>query len=249
MNNTIETILNHRSIRSFTDQLLTAEEIDTLVKSAQAAPTSSYVQAYSIIGVSDPEKKRELSVLAGNQPYVEHNGHFFVFCADLYRHQKLAEEKGEHISELLENTEMFMVSLIDAALAAQNMSIAAESMGLGICYIGGIRNELDKVTEVLQTPDHVLPLFGLAVGHPANPSGKKPRLPKQAVYHENTYNVNDEDFRKHMSAYDKTISDYYRERTNGQRVETWSDQILNFMKQKPRTYLNDYVKKKGFNKN
>lgn len=67
---------------------------------------------------------------------------------------------------------MFMVSLIDAALAAQNMSIAAESMGLGICYIGGIRNELDKVTEVLQTPDHVLPLFGLAVGHPANLSGK-----------------------------------------------------------------------------
>ncbi|MDI6567160.1 nitroreductase family protein, partial [Bacillus subtilis] len=84
------------------------------------------------------------------------------------RHQKLAEEKGEHISELLENTDMFMVSLIDAALAAQNRSIAAESMGLGICYIGGIRNELDQVTEVLQTPDHVLPLVGLAVGHPAN---------------------------------------------------------------------------------
>ncbi|MFP6330576.1 oxygen-insensitive NADPH nitroreductase [Bacillus subtilis] len=249
MNNIIETILNHRSIRSFTDQLLTAEEIDTLVKSAQAASTSSYVQAYSIIGVSDPEKKRELSVLAGNQPYVEKNGHFFVFCADLYRHQKLAEEKGEHISELLENTEMFMVSLIDAALAAQNMSIAAESMGLGICYIGGIRNELDKVTEVLQTPDHVLPLFGLAVGHPANLSGKKPRLPKQAVYHENTYNVNTDDFRHTMNTYDKTISDYYRERTNGQREETWSDQILNFMKQKPRTYLNDYVKEKGFNKN
>lgn len=61
--------------------------------------------------------------------------------------------------------------------------------------------------------------------------------------------MNEEDFRKHMSAYDKTISDYYRERTNGQRVETWSDQILNFMKQKPRTYLNEYVKEKGFNKN
>lgn len=80
MNNTIETILNHRSIRSFTDQLLTAEEIDILVKSAQAASTSSYVQAYSIIGVSDPEKKRELSVLAGNQPYVENNGHFLYFA-------------------------------------------------------------------------------------------------------------------------------------------------------------------------
>ncbi|MCY8485119.1 oxygen-insensitive NADPH nitroreductase [Bacillus atrophaeus] len=248
MNNTIETILNHRSIRSFTDQLLSSEEIHTLVESAQAASTSSYVQAYSIIGVSDQDKKRELSVLAGNQPYVEHNGHLFVFCADLYRHKALAEQKGEDITELLENTEMFMVSIIDAALAAQNMSIAAESMGLGICYIGGIRNELDKVTQVLETPGHVLPLFGLVVGHPANTSGKKPRLPKQAVYHENVYDSSEENFRKNMNEYDQTISNYYKERTNGQRVETWSDQILQFMKQKPRTYLNQYVKDKGFNK-
>ncbi|PIK29487.1 oxygen-insensitive NADPH nitroreductase [Bacillus siamensis] len=249
MNNTIETILNHRSIRSFTDELLTAEEIDTLVKSAQAASTSSYVQAYSIIGVTDPEKKQKLAALAGNQPYVENNGHLFVFCADLYRHKKLAEEKGENITELLENTEMFMVSVIDAALAAQNVSVAAESMGLGICYIGGIRNELDQVTEVLGTPDHVLPLFGLVVGHPAHPSGQKPRLPKQAVYHENTYDTNEENFRSYMEEYDETISDYYDKRTNGKRVETWSDQILQFMKQKPRTYLNQYVKDKGFQKN
>lgn len=60
--------------------------------------------------------------------------------------------------------------------------------------------------------------------------------------------MNTDDFRHTMNTYDKTISDYYRERTNGQREETWSDQILNFMKQKPRTYLNDYVKEKGFNK-
>lgn len=101
MNNTIETILNHRSIRSFTDELLTAEEIDTLVKSAQAASTSSYVQAYSIIGVTDKEKKRKLAALAGNQPYVENNGHLFVFCADLYRHKKLAEEKAKTLPSFL----------------------------------------------------------------------------------------------------------------------------------------------------
>ena len=65
-----------------------------------------------------------------------------------------------------------MVSVIDAALAAQNMSIAAESMGLGICYIGGIRNNLNEVSELLETPEYVLPLFGLVVGQPANPSAK-----------------------------------------------------------------------------
>ncbi|MCI2455304.1 nitroreductase family protein, partial [Listeria monocytogenes] len=70
MNKTIETILNHRSIRSFTDERLTEEEVLTLIKSAQAASTSSYVQAYSIIGVTDQKKKAKLAELAGNQPYV-----------------------------------------------------------------------------------------------------------------------------------------------------------------------------------
>ena len=152
MNKTIETILNHRSIRSFTDRLLTEEEVRLLVESAQSASTSSYIQAYSIIGVTDPDKKRKLAELAGNQPYVEKNGHLFVFCADLYRHDKIARKKGVDITASLEGTETFMVSVIDAALAAQNMSIAAESMGLGICYIGGIRNNLNEVSELLETP-------------------------------------------------------------------------------------------------
>ncbi|MGN9867006.1 oxygen-insensitive NADPH nitroreductase [Bacillus swezeyi] len=248
MNKTIETILNHRSIRSFTDQPLTKEEIRLLVESAQSASTSSYIQAYSIIGVDDQSKKRELAALAGHQPYVEKNGHLFVFCADLYRHHKMAMEKGEDIKESLEGTETFMVSVIDAALAAQNMSIAAESMGLGICYIGGIRNALHEVSEILETPEYVLPLFGLVVGHPANPSAKKPRLPLEHIYHENTYQVNEADIHKHLNAYDETISNYYHNRTNGKRADKWTEQITQSLKQPKRTYMNDFVKEKGFNK-
>lgn len=101
LNKTIETILNHRSIRSFTDERLTEEEVLTLIKSAQAASTSSYVQAYSIIGVTDQEKKAKLAELAGNQPYVEKNGHFFVFCADLKRHDHIAKKQGRIIRRRL----------------------------------------------------------------------------------------------------------------------------------------------------
>ncbi|MFN2744688.1 MULTISPECIES: oxygen-insensitive NADPH nitroreductase [Bacillus] len=248
MNQTIETILNHRSIRSFTDQPLTKEEVHLLVESAQSASTSSYIQAYSIIGVTDQTKKRELAALAGDQPYVEKNGHLFVFCADLYRHQKMAGEKGEDIQGSLESTETFMVSVIDAALAAQNMSIAAESMGLGICYIGGIRNALNKVAEVLGTPEYVLPLFGLVVGHPANPSAQKPRLPLEHIYHENTYDIDDERFHKQLHAYDETISNYYQNRTNGKRKDKWTEQIVQSLKEPKRTYMHDFVKEKGFNK-
>lgn len=76
MNEMIETILNHRSVRSFKDEPLTEEQIKIIISSAQSASTSSYIQAYSIIGVTDKKKKKKLAELAGNQSYVELNGHF-----------------------------------------------------------------------------------------------------------------------------------------------------------------------------
>ncbi|MGG3571648.1 oxygen-insensitive NADPH nitroreductase [Bacillus gobiensis] len=246
MNQIIETILDHRSVRSFTQERLTAEEIKLLVEAAQAASTSSYIQAYSIIGVSDHKLKEKLADYAGNQSYVAENGHFFVFCADLHRHEQMAYEKGVDIKATIESTEAFMIAVIDAALAAQNLAIAAESMGLGICYIGGIRNHLKEVSEILETPEYVLPLFGMAVGHPAQQTDKKPRLPLQSVYHENKYDG--ESAIAKLAEYDETISSYYRARTDGIRTETWTDQITNRLRHPKRTFMKEFVEEKGFSK-
>src|SRR4051812_27273654 len=120
MNDVITTILNHRSIRQFEDKPLTDEQINTIVSCAQAAATSSFIQAYSIIGIKDKLKKKRLAELAGNQDYVEKNGHFFVFCADLYRHSLIGENEQKNVLPSIESTEKFMVALIDASLAAQN---------------------------------------------------------------------------------------------------------------------------------
>ncbi|WP_100333001.1 oxygen-insensitive NADPH nitroreductase [Bacillus alkalisoli] len=248
MNEVINTLLAHRSIRKFEDKQLTKEQIETIVKSAQAASTSSFIQAYSIIGVSNKEKKQELAELAGNQSYVENSGHFFVFCADLHRHDVIAEMEGVDLSESLESTEKYMVSLIDASLAAQNAAIAAESMGLGICYIGGLRNNLEKVCEVLQTPNRVIPLFGLTVGYPAQDPGVKPRLPVSNVYHEETYEPNNEQFKEQLEAYNKEISQYYYERTNGMRNDKWTAQMASMLESPKRMYMKEFVEKKGFNK-
>ncbi|WP_430534119.1 oxygen-insensitive NADPH nitroreductase [Listeria rocourtiae] len=221
MNETIEGILSHYSVRDFTDQALTENEIALLVKSAQAASTSSFVQAYSIIGVSDKKLREELSVIAGRQDYVVKTGQFFVFIADLSRHYEIGKARGVD-TESLSSVERFLVATVDATLAAQNMAIAAESMGLGICYIGGIRNNLAKVSELLHIPDYATPLFGLTVGHPTTSSEPKPRFSADIVYHENQYQPqNMEDFKK----YDATIRDYYEARTGGKRVEGWTDQI------------------------
>ena len=99
MNQVIETILAHRSVRHFEDKPLTKEQIEKIVISAQAASTSSYIQAYSIIGVTDQRKRQKLAQLAGNQPYVAENGHFFVFCADLHRHELIGEMEKIDVTE------------------------------------------------------------------------------------------------------------------------------------------------------
>lgn len=248
MNQVIETILNHRSIRDFEDQPLTQKQIMTIVNSAQAASTSSFIQAYSIIGVSDADKKKKLAELSGNQSYVENNGHFFVFCADLHRHDVVGEMEGVNLDPSLESTEKFMVSIIDASLAAQNAALAAESMGLGICYIGGIRNNLEGVCEVLQVPDRVIPLFGIAVGYPKTITGQKPRLPYENVYHENHYEQDKELFKKQLETYNETITEYYQERTNGKRTDTWTSQMMSMLKEPKRMYMRKFVENKRLNK-
>lgn len=246
MNTVIETIVNHRSIRSFEDKPLTREQIEIIVTSAQAASTSSYIQAYSIIGVTDREKKKKLAELAGNQSYVEENGHFFVFCADLYRHQVIGEMEGKDVIPSIESTEKFMVALIDASLAAQNASLAAESLGLGICYIGGIRNHLEEVGKILQIPERVIPLFGLAVGVPKKVTDKKPRLPLAHVYHEEVYNSGQ--YKEQLMDYNQIISSYYKERTDGKRTDTWTGQMANMLEKKSRLYMKEYVEGQKFNK-
>lgn len=248
MNSVIETIMNHRSIRKFEEKLLTDEQIRIIVESAQAASTSSFIQAYSIIGVKDPEKKKKLSEIAGNQSYVEHNGHFFVFCADLHRHHVISQMEEKDLSTSLESTEKFMVATIDAALAAQNAVLAAESMGLGACYIGGLRNNLDEVSKLLNIPPLVVPLFGITVGYPAQMTDKKPRLPFEHIYHEDEYNQNESLFKEELLAYNQIISEYYTNRTNGKRSDTWTAQMANMLEKPVRMYMKDFVQKQGFNK-
>jgi FMN reductase (NADPH) len=248
MNEIIEKILDHRSIRSFEDKLLTEEQIQTIVQCAQSAATSSFIQAYTIIGVTDPWKKAKLAELAGQQTYVQHNGHLFIFCADLHRCEIVEEMEGIDLSELLESTENFMVATIDAALAAQNAALAAESMGLGICYIGGIRNNLPEVVKLLEIPEKVIPLFGLVAGYPKKVTDQKPRLPIANVYHENSYQTNKDTWISQLQQYNETISTYYHERTNGVRKDTWTSQIANMMNQKSRTYMKDFIEKQGLKK-
>jgi FMN reductase (NADPH) len=247
LNPVIDTILNHRSIRKFEDRPLPKEQIETLLKCAQAASTSSFIQAYSIIGVENKETKGRLAELAGNQSYVETNGHLFVFCADLHRHEVIASMENQDLTTSLQSTEKFMVGLIDASLAAQNAFLAAESLGLGACYIGGIRNNLDAVCDLLHIPTRVIPLFGMVVGYPLQQTDKKPRLPVQHVYHQEMYQQDSAIYEQQLQEYNKLISTYYHDRTQGKRNDTWTEQMAKMLNTPKRMYMKEFVEKKGFN--
>ena len=247
MNSIIEVLLSHRSVRDYEDKPLTDEQIETIVKCAQAGSTSSFIQAYSIIGVTDSNIKEELSKISGHE-HVAKNGHLFIFCADLYRHKQIGELENKEVLDSIQSTEKFMVAVIDATIAAQNAAIAAESMGLGICYIGGLRNDLHKVCELLEIPDYVIPLFGMTVGYPKKINDLKPRLPLEHIYHHNRYQSDPEIIASQLNDYNKTIENYYHNRTNGARRETWTEQISRSLSKKVRTYIHNFVKEKGLNK-
>ncbi|MBY7143801.1 oxygen-insensitive NADPH nitroreductase [Virgibacillus sp. NKC19-3] len=246
MNTTVETILNHRSIRKFKSEKLTKDQIHTIVKAAQQASTSSHVMAYTIIGITDENLKAELSAVSG-QPYVKDNGHLFVFCGDLNRiYQQASIEEQSQMQESMESTEQFIVTTIDAALAAQNASVAAESMGLGICFLGSLRNDITRVSNLLKLPEHVIPLFGLAVGYPDQDPEIKPRLPLEVVYQENEYATD----KQHalIRDFDNQLTSYYQNRSSNTRTDTWTEQMIRKYSHPIRMDVTPFMKDKKFNK-
>ena len=111
-------------------------------------------------------------------------------------------------------TEQFIIATVDTALYAQNLVVAAESAGLGICYIGALRNDPARVTEILDLPQQVYPVFGMCLGYPDQDPEVKPRLPLSVVLKENGYNTDGE--AEAIAAYDERMRAYYAARTDNQ---------------------------------
>jgi nitroreductase len=185
---TIAQLLSHRSVRSFAPLPLAEGTLEALIAAAQSAATSSNLQAWSVVAVEDAGRKARLSDLAGRQEQMMEAPLLLVWLADLSRLSALGIELGQK-TDALDYLEMLLVAVIDAALAAQNATVAAESLGLGTVYIGALRNHPEAVAAELALPPRVLPVFGLCIGYPdpAVVTGVKPRLPQSAILHRETY--------------------------------------------------------------
>lgn len=222
-NDTLALLLSHRSVRAYRTDPLPAGTLESLIAAAQSAATSSNLQTWSVVSVTDPAKKKALAEIANNQKHIEQCPLFLVFLADVSRLDRLAAANGMTF-EGLPYVETFLVAAIDAALAAQNAVIAAESLGLSTVYIGAMRNDVERVAQILELPKGAAGVFGLCVGYadPNTAAEVKPRLQQDAIVHTDRYVVPDEGAQR--AAYDEKLAAFSKRHEMSQY--SWTERVI-----------------------
>lgn len=225
-NDHIALLLSHRSIRGYRTDPLPEGTLETLIAAAQSAATSSNLQTWSVVAVTDPEKKAAIAKLSNNQKHIEQCPLFLAWLADISRNQRLGEQEGVNL-EVMPYLETFLVAAIDASLAAQNAVVAAESLGLSTVYIGAMRNNPLQVAEVLGLPQGTMGVFGLCVGYAAPDVANevKPRLPQDAILYKNQHSVGGEQALR--AAYDQQMAAFSQR--NEMSQDTWTRRVIGRM--------------------
>ena len=192
MNPVIQSLFDRKSIRVFTDREITPEEKDLILRSAVQAPTAGNQQLYTIIDVTDQTVKDILVKTCDNQPFIASAKMVLIFCADCkkwYDAFRFAgcQPRQPQVGDLA-------LAISDATIAAQNAVVAAESLGIGSCYIGDIMENCEQHRELLKLPKYVFPCCMLVFGYPTQQQQerKKPlRSPMDSIVHENHYHEMD----------------------------------------------------------
>lgn len=246
---TLETLLNHRSIRKFSDKPIAEDLLATIIEAGQMASSSSFMQAVSIIRVTDKQLRQHIRKICVQQPqtaspdtlkgheYVGDCAEFLVFCMDNQRHQQLVPDSQ------LDWAEVVLIGAIDAGLVAQNVMVAAESVGLGGVYIGSIRNDLATLSDLLKLPPYVVPLFGMCLGYPEQNPVKRPRLPLTMLLSTNHY---EPATTEQLEQYNQVVANYYHERGNDGL--DWQKQIANTFAKPVRPAILPYLQSQGYAK-
>jgi len=237
----IDVLKRRASVRSFEDRDVPEDMIRTILDAARQAPTSSNLHAYSVIVVRDPATKARLAALAGDQAHVAKAPVFLALCADINRLDLVAQEAGDKLAR--DHLEMSLVAMIDAALVGMSATLAADSLGLGGCMIGGMRNDPLAVAETLGLPDGVFVVFGLTMGWPIERPPAKPRMPDDLMVHWETYQTTDA--AQVIGRYDP-ILEAHKERTDRADGVTWSQRITNGFSKPKRLGLAKVLKQLGF---
>ncbi len=195
MNKVIEQIHAHRSIRKFQKKDIENSVLSEILEAATMASSSGNMQSYSIIVTKDQGMKSQMFESHFKQSMLMDAPIFLTFCADFNRMRRWLQISNA--ANNFDNYMSFMISSIDAILASQNAALAAESLGLGLCYMGTTLASAKDIGEVLELPQNVVPIVGFALGYPDEAPELRKRLPlKGIIHHEKYQRYCDDDIRE-----------------------------------------------------
>ncbi len=239
---TIETLMQRRSIRKYADVPVTDAHVDAILGAALRAPTSSNVQAYSVVVVRDQAIKERIAVPCGNQKHIVACPVFLAFLADLTRIEAAFQRNGHNAYD--NNLELGLVATIDAALVGMAAYVSAESLGIQGVMIGAMRNKPEEIADILDLPNRVYAVFGMCLGFPEEAPKQKPRMPVSGIVHHDTYDHSaslgvldpyNADLRAHYDAIGKSTT-----------AASWTDEVDSKFSNRPRDGLRAALKNRGF---
>lgn len=241
----MDLLTRHRTVRQYEPKPVGQESINALAIAAQSAASSSNLQMWSVVEVRNPETIAEISQVC-TQQHVAEAPVVLIWLADYSRIQAVAErthEKAESIGFL----DSLLSCVVDVGIAAQNAVVAAESLGLGTVYLGSVRNNAQRIAELLHLPPLTIPVMGLSVGwpDPAEHADVKPRLPLSTILHHETYNV--DAFAQALAQYEPISAEYYRRFNLG---ESWTERVheraVDGRSERNKAYMTQWLKDHGF---
>jgi len=190
MNDTIRQLYDRTSVRVYTDREIGPEEKRRILESALQAPTAGNMTLYTILDITDPQLKAALAESCDHQPFIATAKLVLVFCAD---YKRWYDAFCRHVDPVRKPAEgdLFLAQA-DAFIAAQNTVVAAESLGIGSCYIGDITENFEYHRQLLHLPEYVVPTCMVCFGYPTEQQANRPKPPRFAledIVHENGYDL------------------------------------------------------------
>ena len=242
MNQVIQQLKARKSVRVFTDQPISEDKVAAILEAAVNAPTAGNQQLYTIIHVTDPALKAQLAESCDHQPFIATAPLVLIFCADCRKWHKTYEQYGcdprdPGVGDL-------MLSVSDATIAAQNAVVAAQSLGIGSCYIGDIMENAELHRKMLNLPRHVFPAAMLVFGYPTEQQKerqKPPRCEMCHIVHENSYRDMDKQQLQQMLSV-KTGNREFREWIKAFCDRKYNSDFSKEMSRSVRVYLEDFEK-------
>ncbi|MCD4505916.1 NADPH-dependent oxidoreductase [Chromobacterium piscinae] len=227
MNETLQLMHSHRSVRSYQDKPVAPELLDAVLDAAWKGPTSINGQQVSLVVVQDAERRARIAEIAGGQPWIAQAPVFVAVVMDFHKTRLGVEMAGEK-QVIHDSVEAFAVGSVDAGIALGNLITAAHAVSLGAVPIGGIRRDPQAMIELLDLPELTFPLAGVVIGHIQHDGEQKPRLPRASFIHRERYHA--EDLAGHIAAYDDTLSRHWQDigRADG---EPWTANTARYYRQ------------------